>query len=56
VLRGGGGIRALDTPLRGSTDDWFMVVSDRLIIPIPKPNSQKEQYQLFIVVCGGLVY
>jgi hypothetical protein len=33
-----------------------MVVPDRLLISIPKPNSRKAQYQLFIVVCGRLMY
>jgi hypothetical protein len=55
-FRSGGGIRTLDTPLRGITDESFTVVPDRLLNPLPKPNSQKGRYRLFIVVCGGLVY
>jgi len=36
---GGGGIRTLDTPLRGITVDSFTVVPYRLLIPLFKPNS-----------------
>jgi hypothetical protein len=53
---GGGGIRTLDTPLRGMTDDSFAAVRSRPIFPLPKPNSRGKCYSLFTVVSGGLVY
>ncbi len=53
---GGGGIRTLDTPLRGITDELFTAVPGRSIFLLSKPNSQKRCSSLFFVVCDGLVY
>ena len=53
---GGGGIRTLDTPLRGITDGSFAAVLSRPVLPLHKPNSRGKCCSLFITVCGGLLY
>ena len=53
---GGGGIRTLDTPLRGITDGSFAAVYGHLIFPISKPGTRTRRRSLFIIVRDGLVY
>jgi hypothetical protein len=53
---GGGGIRTLDTPLRGITDDLFTTVLSRSRFPLPKPDFRRRRYSLFTGIRGGLVY
>jgi hypothetical protein len=53
---GGGGIRTLDTPLRGITGDSFTAVLSCSIFPLTKPESRKMCYSLSTTVHRGLVY
>ncbi len=55
IRSGGGGIRTLDTPLRGILGGSFTTVPSRSVLPLPKPNSRTRCFSLFIAVCGGLV-
>lgn len=49
-------MRTLDRPFKGITGGSFASVRNRLVFPLPKPDSYGTCRSLLIAVCGGLAY